>query len=85
MCPRCIHAHLQIPKSKGGAQCPIHSGEFRDRMQIDLIDYRANEQHNVYRQVMQWISMVVKDHFIFWHMLLFKSYSKQKRKVVCLL
>ena len=64
MCPGCIHAHLQIPKSKGGAQCPIHSGEFRDRMQIDLIDYRANEQHNVYHQVMQWISMVVKDHFI---------------------
>ena len=43
VCPVCIHAHPQIPKSKG-ARCPIHSGEFRDRMQIDLIDYRANEQ-----------------------------------------
>ena len=31
-------------------------------MQIDLIDYCANEQRNVYGQVMRWI-MVVKDHF----------------------
>ena len=61
VCPVCIHVHPQIPKSKG-AQCPIHSGEFCDCMQIDLIDYCANEQRNVYGQVMQWI-MVVKDHF----------------------
>ena len=61
VCPVCIHAHPKIPKSKG-ARCPIHSGKFRDRMQIDLIDYCANEQRNVYGQVMQWI-MVVKDHF----------------------
>mgnify|MGYP007100211712 FL=1 len=61
VCPVCIHAHPQIPKSRG-AQCPIHSGEFRDRMQIDLIDYLANDQCNVFGQVMQWI-MVVKDHF----------------------
>ena len=43
VCPVCIHAHPQIPKSKG-ARCPIHSGEFRDCMQIDLIDYHANER-----------------------------------------
>ena len=43
VCSVCIHAHPQIPKCKG-ARCPIHSVEFHDRMQIDLIDYRANEQ-----------------------------------------
>jgi hypothetical protein len=52
VCPVCIHAHPQIPKSKG-ARCPIHSGEFCDRMQIDLIDYQANERRNVYGQVMR--------------------------------
>ena len=42
VCPVCIHVHPQIPKSKG-AQCPIHSGEFHDCMQIKLIDYCPNE------------------------------------------
>jgi hypothetical protein len=31
-------------------------------MQIELIDYGANEQRNVYGQVMRWI-MAVKDQF----------------------
>ena len=30
VCPVCIHAHPQIPKSKGERWCPIHAGEFRD-------------------------------------------------------
>ena len=83
MCPVCIHAHPQIPKSKG-ARCPIHdSGEFRDCMQIDLIDYCANEQRNVYGQVANAMDYGCEGS-LHWLMLLFKSYSKQKCKV-CLL
>ena len=52
VCPVGIHVHPQIPKSKG-ARCLIHSAEIHDRMQIDLTDYHANEQRNVYGQVMQ--------------------------------
>jgi hypothetical protein len=62
MSPVCtIHAHPQIPKSKG-VQNPIHSEGFRDRMQIYLIEFRANERCNFYGQIMRWI-MVTKDHF----------------------
>ena len=36
VCPVCIHARPQIPKSWGG-RCPVHSGEFCDHMQIDSL------------------------------------------------
>jgi phenolic acid decarboxylase len=76
----CIHAHPQIPKSKG-ARYPIHdSGEFRVCMQIDLIDYFSNERRNVYGQVMRWI-MFVKDHFT--GLCYLRAIPKKNAKYVC--
>ena len=60
-CPTC----QQIPEKKPkhvGATKPIISNHFRDRMQVDLIDYSSDPQKDQNDVEMKWL-MVVKDHF----------------------
>ena len=60
-CPTC----QQIPEKKPkhvGATKPIISNHFRDRMQVDLIDYSSDPQNDQNDVEMKWL-MVVKDHF----------------------
>ena len=45
-----------------GAKRPIHSQNFRDRYQIDLIDMRKMQKRDVYGVMQRWI-LTVKDHF----------------------
>ena len=49
-----------MPPTKG-AKKPILSLEFRDRIQVDLIDMRAMRKRYIYGNMQRWI-MTVKDH-----------------------
>jgi transposase InsO family protein len=60
LCPVCSKENPQIPKTKG-AKKPILSTQFRDRFQIDLIDYGKHPMKDVYGVLMRWL-IVVKDH-----------------------
>ena len=44
-CPECSHEAPRLKKLIG-AKNPIYSGQFRDRFQADLIDYRSNPKPN---------------------------------------
>lgn len=44
-----------------GASKPLISSEFRDRIQVDLIDMRTIRRRDVYGHMQRWI-MTVKDH-----------------------
>ena len=65
LCPTCLHKHPKAPKFQG-AQKPIVSWAYRDRSQVDLIDYRMDPQHLIPQDsespICEWL-MVVKDHF----------------------
>jgi hypothetical protein len=56
----CHERHPNVPPTKG-AKKPILSSEFRDRIQVDLIDMRAMRKKDVYGNMQRWI-MTVKDH-----------------------
>ena len=49
-----------MPPTKG-AKKPILSSEFRDHIQVDLIDMRAMRKRDIYGNMQRWI-MTVKDH-----------------------
>ena len=49
-----------MPSTKG-AKKPILSLEFRDCIQVDLIDMRAMMKRDIYGNMQRWI-MTVKDH-----------------------
>ena len=63
-CKLCFVCQLAAPRIAPliGAAKPIHSGNFRDRFQVDLIDMGNNPQKNAYSIEMKWI-MTVKDNF----------------------
>ena len=56
-CPSCLMKKKVIDTSK-----PITSYKFRDRFQVDFVDFRYNPKMNVYKVTMRWL-LVVKDHF----------------------
>jgi hypothetical protein len=49
-----------VPPTKG-AKKPILSSEFRNRIQVDLIDMRVMRKRDIYGNMQRWI-MTVKDH-----------------------
>jgi hypothetical protein len=59
-CFVCHERHPNVQPTKG-AKKPILSSEFRDRIQVDLIDMRAMRKKDVYGNMQRWI-MTVKDH-----------------------
>lgn len=59
-CFVCHERHPNVPPTKG-AKKPILSSEFRDRIQVDLIDMRAMRKKDVYGNMQRWI-MTIKDH-----------------------
>jgi hypothetical protein len=59
-CKYCSHDHV-AKKRVSGAIKPIISLNFRERFQVDLIDYREDEQVDVYGHKMRWL-LVLKDH-----------------------
>ena len=65
LCPICCGKQPVIKPYKG-AKKPIRSWNFRDRMQVDLIDYRLDPQkwnpEDSEGPTYRWL-MVVKDHF----------------------
>jgi hypothetical protein len=61
LCPICCMKNP--PKNKRvGARCPIISGHFRDRFQVDLIDYSMDKRRDHNGVLMSYL-LVVKDHF----------------------
>jgi hypothetical protein len=59
-CPGCHHKNDGMVKRKGASR-PLISSEFRDRIQVDLIDMRTIRKRDVYGTMQRWI-MTVKDH-----------------------
>jgi hypothetical protein len=59
-CFICHERHPIVPPTKG-AKKPILSSEFRDCIQVDLIDMRAMRKRDIYGNMQRWI-MTVKDH-----------------------
>ena len=66
-CPECCHESPQT-KKMAGAKNPIYSGQFGDRFQADLIDYRSNPKSYSHGVEMRWL-LVLKDHFTKYTML----------------
>ena len=60
-CRTCLERQPAI-KPHTGAKKPIHSTNWRDRFQVDLIDMRKFAQRDIYGIVQRWI-IVLKDHF----------------------
>ncbi len=56
----CIEANPVIAPHRG-AKKPIYLDNWRDRFQVDLVDYRKMPRPNIYGQVQRWL-MAVKDH-----------------------
>jgi hypothetical protein len=59
-CFICHEKHPNVPPTKEAKQ-PILSSEFRNRIQVDLIDMRAMRKLDVFGNMQHWI-MTVKDH-----------------------
>lgn len=59
-CPVCQQVPSKKPAHKG-AKNPISSLHFRDRFQVDLIDFRSDPREDVNGVMMKWL-MVMKDH-----------------------
>ena len=59
-CPVC-HTKNEPKVALKGASKPLISSEFRDRIQVDLIDMQTIRRRDVYGNMQQWI-MTVKDH-----------------------
>ena len=59
-CPVCLEKAPTIKPLKGAA-VPIRSVKFRDRVQVDLIDFRKHSQKNSSGALMRWL-VVIKDH-----------------------
>jgi len=59
-CFVCHEKHPNVPPSKGAKKL-ILSLEFRDRIQVNLIDMRAMRKRDIYGNMQRWI-MTVKDH-----------------------
>ena len=60
-CPVCITSDFRLPKQVG-AKCPIESHFFRDRFQVDLIDFQNNVGIGASGVRYKWC-MALKDHF----------------------
>ncbi len=59
-CFVCHEKHPRVPATKG-AKKPILLSEFRDRIQVDLINMRVMRKQDIYGNMQRWI-MTVKDH-----------------------
>jgi hypothetical protein len=59
-CKYCSHDQVARKRITGAVK-PIISLNFRERFQVDLIDYREDEQTDVYGLKMRWL-LVLKDH-----------------------
>jgi hypothetical protein len=59
-CHVCIEANPVIAPHRG-AKKPIYSDNWRNRFQVDLVDYRKMPHPNIYGQIQRWF-MAVKDH-----------------------
>jgi hypothetical protein len=59
-CHVCIEANPVIAPHRG-AKKPIYSDNWRNRFQVDLVDYRKMPRPNIYGQIQRWL-MAVKDH-----------------------
>lgn len=59
-CFVCHERQPEIPARKG-AKKPILSSDFRDRIQVDLIDMRTMRKLDIYGMMQRWI-LTVKDH-----------------------
>ena len=59
-CPVCNEESKNRKKHKG-ARSPISSSHFRDRFQVDLIDYQKDPQPDGNGNIMKWL-LVLKDH-----------------------
>ena len=62
LCCSCARTRKMKAEKFVGAVKPIRSNAFRERFQMDLIDYSADPQKNVYGVVMTKL-LVVKNHF----------------------
>ena len=60
MCYICMKKNPTVTAMKGSRK-PIRSNGFRDRFQVDLIDFRKMRKRDPFGTVMQWI-VTVKDH-----------------------
>jgi hypothetical protein len=60
-CPACIERATVIKPFKGAAVA-IRSVKFRDRMQVDLIDFRKHAKKDTMGNLMRYI-INIKDHF----------------------
>ena len=61
-CPICNASNDAVTKKDKGPGIPIKSGQFRERFQVDLIDYQKCPAENHYGVSMSYL-MVIKDHF----------------------
>ena len=59
-CFVCHERQPEIPARKG-AKKPILTSDFRDRIQVDLIDMRTMRKVDIYGMMQRWI-LTVKDH-----------------------
>jgi len=59
-CFVCHERHPNVPPTKE-AKKPILSSDFRDHIQVDLIDMRTMRKRDIYGNMQLWI-MTVKDH-----------------------
>ena len=63
LCPICTQVfECNRNKKSKGPGIAIKSDGFRDRIQVDLVDYQSDPCTNVYGILMKFL-MVIKDHF----------------------
>jgi hypothetical protein len=60
LCPGCLQKNPTI-KPRKGSRVSLHSRQFRERFQVDLIDMRKLRKRNPYGVLMRWI-VTIKDH-----------------------
>jgi len=77
-CFVCHEKNSNVPPTIG-AKKPILSSEFRDRIQVDLIDMRVMRKRDVYGNMQRWI-MTVKDHST---VLVYLCALPQKKAIFC--
>ena len=59
-CPACMKKNPITQQAKGSRK-PIRSRRYRDRFQIDLIDFRKLRKRDPFGVLMRWV-MTIKDH-----------------------
>ena len=59
--PSCLHEENPITQPAKGSRKPIRSRHYRDRFQIDLIDFCKLRKMDPFGVLMRWV-MTIKDH-----------------------